>query len=106
MSYIEHVLPALSAATQQRLVVSQAGVVDAHVHPLKQGLNGGEHGEDLLLVAQVTFIGDQGTTVARTLTFSRQLLQRETERAICNNVICNNNLNLMKAHFDASVILN
>lgn len=79
ISYIEHVLPPLSAATQQRLVVSQASVVDAHIHPLKQGLNGGEHGEDLLLVAEVTFVRDQGATVARTLTLSCQLLQRETE---------------------------
>lgn len=84
MSYIEHVLPPLSAATKQRLIVSQAGVVDTHVHPLKQGLYGREHGEDLLLVAQVTFIRDQGPAVARTLTLSCQLLQREIERGIFN----------------------
>lgn len=50
--------------------MSQAGVVDAHVHAFVLLFDGGEHGQDLLLVGQVTLVGHQHPTVASALTLS------------------------------------
>lgn len=72
--YIKHVPPSIGMAIEQRLVVRQSGIVNAHVHPLIKGLDSREHGQDLLLVAQVTLIRDQTATVTGTLAFRRQLL--------------------------------
>lgn len=49
-TYIHHSLPALSFSTKQWLGVSKASIIDAHINTLMQGLDGGEHGEDVLLV--------------------------------------------------------
>lgn len=79
-AYIDHVPPALRLATEQGLVVGQPGVVDAHVHALVQRLDGREHGQNLLLVAQVTLVRDERADVAGALTFRCQLLEnRESD---------------------------
>lgn len=54
--------------------MSQAGVVDADVHTTVLGFDGSEHGQDLFLVAQVTFKRDQNATKALGLTLSGQFL--------------------------------
>lgn len=54
--------------------MSQTGVVDAHVYATVFGFDGSEHGQNLLLVAQVTFEWDQNTTVALVLALSGQFL--------------------------------
>lgn len=74
LTYIDHVPPALCPSAQQRFVVSQASVVDAHVHSLMQRLNGRKHGQNLFLVAQITLIRDQSAAVSRALTLGCQLL--------------------------------
>lgn len=50
--------------------MSQASVVDAHIHPLMKGFDGREHRQDLPLFGQVTPIGDHGAIVPGTLTLS------------------------------------
>ena len=69
-SYIQHVLPAAGFAIQQRLWMSEASVIDAHIHAFVLLFDGGEHGQDLLLVGQVTLVGHQHPSVARALTLS------------------------------------
>lgn len=54
--------------------MSQAGVVDANIHAAVQGFDGSEHGQNLFLVAQVTFKWDQNATVALELALSGQFL--------------------------------
>lgn len=77
---IDHVLPALGLPAQQGLVVGQPSVVDAHVHALLHGLDGGEHGQDLLLVGQITLVRDQRAAVPGALTFRRQFLHTESRQ--------------------------
>lgn len=54
--------------------MSQTGVVDAHVYATVLGFDGSKHGQNLVLVAQVTFERDQNTTVALVLALSGQFL--------------------------------
>ena len=72
--YVEHLLPAAGAARKQGVGPGQAGVVDADVHAAVLRADRREHGEDVLLVRQVTSVGDQSPGVACTLTFGSQLL--------------------------------
>lgn len=74
-SYIQHVLPATGFATQQWLWMTQASIIDANIHAFVLCPDGSEHGQNLLLAAQVTFEGDQNATVAFTLTLSSQFLK-------------------------------
>lgn len=74
-THVDHVPPAVCLATEQGFIVGQACIVDTHIHPLVQCLDGREHGQDILLTGQVTLIGDQRAAVARTLALSCQLLQ-------------------------------
>lgn len=61
--------------------MSQSGVVDAHVYTTVLGFDGSEHGQNLLLVAQVTFEWDQNTAVAQVLALSGQFLGWNTCKA-------------------------
>lgn len=55
--------------------MSQASIVDAHIQTLVLGFNGREHGQDLLFIGEVTFEGNQGTTIPCTLTLCCQFLK-------------------------------
>lgn len=55
--------------------MSQAGIVDAHIHPFVKRFDGREHGQDLLFVGQVTFVRDECAAEARALTFGCQFLK-------------------------------
>lgn len=81
-THVDHVPPALRLPAEQRLAVGQAGVVDAHVHALVQRLDGRKHGQDLLLVGQVTLVGDESAAVARALAFCRQLLENTIQYGV------------------------
>lgn len=74
-THIDHVPPALCLSTEQGLVVGQPRVVNAHVHALVQRLDGWEHGQDFLLVGQVTLVRDKCAAVAGALTLCCQLLK-------------------------------
>lgn len=90
-SYIHHVLPAAGVAIQQRLWMSQASVVDAHVHTFVLRFDGREHGQNLLLVVQVTLERHQDAAVACALTVGRQFLKSKRKRRQTNqlhNKVC------------------
>lgn len=74
-AHFNHVPPAFCPAGQQGLSVGQASVVDAHVYTLVQGLDGREHGEDLLLIGQVALVRDQGARVSGALALGCKLLE-------------------------------
>lgn len=60
--------------------MGQPGIVDAHVNALVQSLDGREHRQNLLLIAQVTLVRDERAGIASTLTFCCQLLEnRESD---------------------------
>lgn len=44
-----------------------------------KGLDGGEHGQDLLFVGEVALVRDEGPWIAGTLAFSRQFLGERKE---------------------------
>ncbi|MEQ2259890.1 hypothetical protein XENORESO_021436 [Xenotaenia resolanae] len=75
-SYIQHVLPATGFSSQQRLRVSQAGIVNADVHAFVLRFDGCEHGLDVFHTGQVALVWDQDATVACSLTLCRQRLKR------------------------------
>lgn len=60
--------------------MSQASVVDAHIHTSVLRFDGREHGQNLLLVTQVTLERHQNTTVTCTLTLSCQFLKSKQKR--------------------------
>lgn len=74
-THINHVPPALGPSTEQGLIVGQSSAVDAHIHALVQCLDCWKHGQDLLLIGQVTLVRDQCAAVACTLTFCCQFLK-------------------------------
>lgn len=60
--------------------MSQAGVVDAHVHAAVLRLDGREHGLDLVHVGQVALERDQDAAVAGTLTLRSKALKVKERR--------------------------
>ncbi|CAG6000892.1 unnamed protein product, partial [Menidia menidia] len=62
-----HCSKSAGLAGQQVVRVSQAGVVDAHVHAFVLRLNGGEHGQNILLLGQpTTFMPSRTSSLATT----------------------------------------
>lgn len=103
VTHIDHVSPAFCVSAKQRFIVGQTSVVDAHVHSLMKCLNGREHGQDLVLITQVTLIRDQRAAVSCTLTFSCQLLCREKTWADVWMSLPEQNSN--KTHFNEETLL-
>ncbi len=58
----------------------QAGVVDADIHAFVLRFDGCKHGQNLLLVAQITLERHQNTTEAFTLTLSCQFLKLKQKK--------------------------
>lgn len=58
--------------------MSQAGIVDAYVHAFVLCFDGCEHGQNLILVGQVTLVRHQNATVACALTLCCQFLKANT----------------------------
>lgn len=75
-SYVQHVFPAAGFAAQQRIRVSQAGVVDADVNSAVLLFDGGEHGQNLFLVGQVALERQQDSAEALAKALGGQFLEQ------------------------------
>lgn len=67
MCSTSNTLTASCRLTQQGLHDTESCIVDAHVHTSKVLLDLGEHGEDLLVLADVTLDGDKCASLAAKL---------------------------------------
>lgn len=77
LTHFQHRPPALCLAGQQGLWPGQSSVVDTDINSLVEGLDGWEHGEDLLFNWEVTLVWNEGAWESGALALRCQFLEQQ-----------------------------